>query len=72
MSYVKTTWVDGETAIDAEKLNKIEDALYSFDADITSLTGGYFSNGITIGSTTLTELQLQGLLAIVDATGVEF
>ena len=72
MSYIKTTWVDGETVINAEKLNKIEDALSSFDEDITSLTSGYFPSSITIGSTVFTELQLQELLAIIDATGVEF
>ena len=29
--YNKTIWIDGETVIDAEKLNKIEDALYNLN-----------------------------------------
>lgn len=66
MSYVQTTWVDGETSISADKLNKIENA-------IAALDGGVISNTtLTIGTTTITEAQLIQLLSFIDASGVEF
>lgn len=34
MAYTKTTWVDGQTVIDAQKLNKIEDALSTQDTTL--------------------------------------
>lgn len=41
MAYEKTTWVDGETEIDANKLNKIEDGIVE-----ASKTGGILAGTI--------------------------
>lgn len=65
MSYIRTNWVNGETVIDAESLNNIEDWISSFDAMISSGT-------FVLGTTSFTEEDLIELLSFVDATGVSF
>lgn len=39
MSYVKTTWVDDTTPINASNLNKIENGIYNNDERIANITG---------------------------------
>lgn len=38
MAYIKTNWVDGQTKLNAENLNKIEEGISTNDTAITSLT----------------------------------
>ncbi len=51
INYQKTNWVDGETLVNAENLNKIEKGIESVSKQALSLSDLTEGNGIKIDST---------------------
>lgn len=65
MAYVPTNWVDGETPITAEKLNKIELGIVNIDRKVGKLTAGQILDVVTkMNLISLESLQLLQQLAV--------
>lgn len=69
--YKKTKWVDGKTPVNAQNLNKIEDAVkYLFDNSLSkdSISEG---EGLTLGKEGEVSVSKEGLLGSKTVKGIE-